>query len=309
MLSYHSLRTIIMKKNKLRDPLPYILVAPAILLLLGFMLYPMVSNVITSLFRYKLTSTKRPFVGLENYSLVLNDERVWQALGRTIVWTAITLVIVTVLGVLMAMLLKTKFPGSGFLKAFMLIPWILPSVITGYIWQLMLAEDAGIITYALKSLNIVSKDFSWFVSGSTAMSAAIMANSWRAFPFLALMVFARLSNQPKDLIEAASIDGASRLQVFWNITIPHIKPVLNSCILLIFIWTFNAYDILRVMTNGGPAEKTTTMSILVYKEAFSFYNISTAATMSVLMFSVMLTIIIVVRLIRKVLKVDGEDDV
>ena len=298
-----------MKKNKLRDPLPYILVAPAILLLLGFMLYPMVSNVITSLFRYKLTSTKRPFVGLENYSLVLNDERVWQALGRTIVWTAITLVIVTVLGVLMAMLLKTKFPGSGFLKAFMLIPWILPSVITGYIWQLMLAEDAGIITYALKSLNIVSKDFSWFVSGSTAMSAAIMANSWRAFPFLALMVFARLSNQPKDLIEAASIDGASRLQVFWNITIPHIKPVLNSCILLIFIWTFNAYDILRVMTNGGPAEKTTTMSILVYKEAFSFYNISTAATMSVLMFSVMLTIIIVVRLIRKVLKVDGEDDV
>ena len=297
-----------MKKAKKNDSLPYFLVAPALLLLAGFMLYPMVSNLVTSFFRYKLTSKKRPFVGFENYATVLKDERVWQAMSRTIVWTGVTLVIVIVLGVLMALLLKTKFPGSGFLKAFMLIPWILPSVITGYIWQLMLSEDAGIITYAMKSLGIVSSDFSWFVSGSTSMAAAILANSWRAFPFVALMVYARMSNQPKDLIEAANIDGANRRQVFWNITIPHIKPVLNSCILLIFIWTFNAYDILRVMTNGGPAEKTTTMSILVYKEAFSFYNISNAATMSVLMFTVMLTIIIAVRLVKKVLKVDGDDD-
>jgi len=296
-----------MKQHKKKILLPYLLVAPALLLLAAFMLYPMLSNVVTSLFQYKLTSTKRPFVGLANYAAIIHDSRIWAAMGRTILWTVVNLAIVVVLGLALAMLLNTKFPGSGFLKAFMLIPWILPSVITGYIWQLMLAEDAGIITYAIKALGLVPQDFSWFASGGTSMAAAILANSWRAFPFVALLVYARLSNQPRDQVEASVIDGANRWQVFRYVTIPHIRPVLNNCILLIFIWTFNAYDIMRVMTNGGPAEKTTTMSILVYKEAFNYYSISNAATMSVLMFSIMLSIIIIVRLVRSALGFGGED--
>lgn len=296
-----------MKQHKKRNLLPYLLVAPSLLLLAAFMLYPMLSNVVTSLFQYKLTSTKRPFVGLQNYVTVIHDSRIWAAMGRTILWTAVNLVLIILLGLVLAMLLNTRFPGSGFLKAFMLVPWILPSVITGYIWQLMLAEDAGIITYAIKALGIVPADFSWFAAGGTSMAAAIMANSWRAFPFVALLVYARLSNQSRDQVEASVIDGANRWQVFRYVTLPHIRPVLNNCTLLIFIWTFNAYDIMRVMTNGGPAEKTTTMSILVYKEAFNYYSISNAATISVLMFSIMLSIIIVVRLLRSVIRPGGDD--
>ena len=118
------------------------------------------------------------------------------------------------------------------------------------------------------------------------MAAAIMANSWRAFPFVALLVYARLSNQSRDQVEAAVIDGAGRWQVFRYVTLPHIR---------------------RVLTNGGPAEKTTTMSIIVYKEAFNYYSISNAATISVLMFSIMLSIILVVRLIRNAFFAGGED--
>lgn len=288
--------------------LPYALVAPALCLIGVFMLYPMISNFITSLYNYKLSSIKRPFVGLANYANLLHDTRFWTAAGRTLSWTLINLVIIIVLGVALAMLLNTRFPGCNFLKSFMLIPWILPSVITGYIWLLMLNEDAGIITYALKSLGIVSSDFSWFASGKTSMAAAILANSWRGFPFVSLMVFARLSNLPRDQVESASVEGANRAQIFWHITLPYIKPVLSKCILLIFIWTFNAYDILRVMTNGGPAEKTTTMSILVYKEAFNYYSISNAATMSVLMFVFMVSIILLVRLAKDITGKGGNDD-
>ncbi len=296
-----------MKPHKKRLVLPYLLVTPALLLLAAFMLYPMLSNLAISLFQYKLTSTKRPFVGLANYATIIQESRIWAAMGRTVLWTAVNLALIVLLGLILAMLLNTRFPGSGFLKAFMLVPWILPSVITGYIWQLMLAEDAGIVTYAMKALKLVEPDFSWFASGGTSMAAAIMASSWRAFPFVALLVYARLSNQSRDQVEAAVIDGAGRWQVFRYVTLPHIRPVLSNCTLLIFIWTFNAYDIMRVMTNGGPAEKTTTMSIIVYKEAFNYYSISNAATISVLMFSIMLSIILVVRLIRNAFFAGGED--
>ncbi len=296
-----------MKPQKKRLVLPYLLVTPALVLLAAFMLYPMLSNLAISLFQYKLTSTKRPFVGLANYAAIIQESRIWAAMGRTVLWTAVNLALIVLLGLILAMLLNTRFPGSGFLKAFMLVPWILPSVITGYIWQLMLAEDAGIITYAMKTLKLVEPDFSWFASGGTSMAAAIMANSWRAFPFVALLVYARLSNQSRDQVEAAVIDGAGRWQVFRYVTLPHIRPVLSNCTLLIFIWTFNAYDIMRVMTNGGPAEKTTTMSIIVYKEAFNYYSISNAATISVLMFSIMLSIILMVRLIRNAFFAGGED--
>jgi multiple sugar transport system permease protein len=283
-----------MKVNRQKNILPYLLIAPALILLLTFLAYPMISNLITSFYSYKLSSPKRPFVGLNNYRTILTSGRIWSAVGRTFFWTFVNLFLIIVLGVLMALLLNTKFPGSAFLKSFMLVPWILPSVITGYIWLLMLGEDSGIITYALKNLHIVSQDFSWFSTGSTSMAAAIIANSWRGFPFVALMVFARLSNLSQDQVESACLEGATRGQIFRYITLPHIKPVLNNCILLVFIWTFNAYDIMRVMTNGGPAEKTTTMSILVYKEAFNYYSISNAAAISVVMFLLMLIIILLV---------------
>lgn len=280
---------------------PYLLMTPAFCMLFFFIVYPMIVNIFISFLRYDLTQIGRPFVGIKNYISIIQDPRIWAAVQRTFVWTFINLTFMLLLGLGAAILLSTGFSGNTFMKGVILIPWILPSVITGYTWALMLSEDAGIITWMMKSLGLVSSSFSWFQSGPLAMTAAIFANIWRGFPFFALMLFAKISGLPTDHREAATLEGASHGQMFRFITFPFIRPVIASCTFLAFIWTFNAYDILKVMTNGGPAELTTTMSLLVQKEAFQYYSLSNASTMSVIMFILMLTIIYFFKVLSRIL--------
>lgn len=282
--------------------IPYVLMTPAAIMLGLFILYPMLMNIITSFQSYSLVQIGRPFVGFANYEALLTDARIWSAIKRTIIWTLINLCFSLALGLGSALLLSTRFRGNNIIKSLILIPWILPSVITGYTWSLMLNEDAGIITWLLKTLQLVSRDFSWFRTGTLSMTAAMMANIWRAFPFFSLMIFAKLSTIPNDHVEAALIEGVNKRQMFTYVSFPYIKPVVVSCTYLVFIWTFNAYDIIKVMTNGGPAELTTTMSILVQKEAFQYFSLSNAATMSVIMFTLMTLIILVAYLLLKLVR-------
>ena len=280
--------------------LPYLLVAPAFLMIGIFLLYPMVYNFMLSFFNYSLASKNRPFVGFENYKTMFHTPRLWQAVGRTAIWTVANLAVSIFIGVGAAFLLFSGFRGSNILKSFILIPWILPSVITGYIFSLMMNEKAGIITWLIRSTGLVDQNFSFFATGGLSMVAAIMANVWRAFPFFTLMIYAKLCTIPTDHVEAAHLEGANALQMFWYVYLPYIKDTLSSCVFLCFIWTFNAYDIMKVMTNGGPAESTTTMSILIQREAFSYFSLSNASTMSVIAFVIMLSIIIIFRMIGKI---------
>ena len=273
--------------------LPYLLMLPAVIMLLTFVVYPMVQNVVLSFKNYSLLRVGSQGVGFANYKKVLTDNRVWEAVLRTFIWTFINVAGALLIGLGAALLLTTKFMGSNVIKAIILIPWVLPSVITGYIWTLMFQEDAGIITYILKVLHLVPKGFSWFSTGKLAMSAAIMANMWRAFPFFTLMIYAKLNAVPSDYIEAAELEGVNPIQMFRFILFPFIKGTVYTCTYLCFIWSFNAYDILKVMTNGGPAEQTTTLSIMVQREAFQYYEISRASTMSVIMFLLMMSILLI----------------
>lgn len=291
-----------MKTKGKQTAVAYLLVAPALVMMGLFLLYPMVENLVLSFFNYSLTDIEHPFVGLKNYATMATNARMWKALGRTGIWTAINLFFAILIGVGSAVLLFCDFPGSGVLKSFILIPWILPSVVTGYTFSLMLNEDAGIITWILKSLHIVGPKFSFFSNGPLSMCAAIMANVWRAFPFFTLMIYAKLCTIPNDQLDAAQLEGATGLKLFHYVLLPFIQTTLQSCIFLCFIWTFNAYDIMKVMTNGGPAEMTTTMSILIQREAFSFFSLSNASTMSVYTFAVMLAIILLLNTIAKGVK-------
>ncbi|MGI5174141.1 sugar ABC transporter permease [Treponema sp. OMZ 840] len=289
-----------MKQNKLQKVIPYILIAPAITMIVVFMLYPMVKNVFLSFFDYNLSSLERPFVGLKNYIEMFHEKRLWNAVGRTGIWTAVNLFFAIFIGVGSAFLMFSDFKGSALLKSFILIPWILPSVVTGYIWSLMLNEDAGIITWSLKALGIVSSNFSFFSTGPLSMAGAIMANIWRAFPFFTLMIYAKLCTIPNDQMDAAHLEGAQGLVLFRYVLFPFIQDILLACIFLCFIWTFNAYDIMKVMTNGGPAELTTTMSLLIQREAFFYFSLSNAATMSVYMFCIMLCVIGFANVLKKI---------
>ena len=281
---------------------PYLLLLPAALMLCVFVIYPMIMNVVLSFQNYSLLQVGTQNVGLANYRKLLADERVWAAVQRTFIWTFINVAGALLLGLGSSLLLSAGFRGSNLIKSLILIPWVLPSVITGYIWSLMLQEDAGVITYILKSLHIVARDFSWFRTGPLSMASAIMANIWRAFPFFTLMLFAKLNTVPQDHVEAATLEGANQAQLFRYVTFPYIKPTVMTCTYLCFIWSFNAFDILKVMTNGGPAELTTTMSIMVQREAFQYYEISNASTMSVLMFFLMISVIFLCNVVIKLMK-------
>lgn len=295
-----------MKKPLGERVLPYLFIAPAFIMIAVFLLYPMIYNFVLSFFNYSLASVNRPFVGFDNYLKMFKETRMWQAVGRTAIWTVTNLVIAILIGVGAAFLLFTHFKGNGILKSVILIPWILPSVITGYIFALMMNEKAGIITWLLRVSGLVKPSFSFFNNGPLSMLAAIIANVWRAFPFFTLMIYAKLCTIPTDQVEAAKLEGAIGFQLFIYVYLPFIKDVLASCVFLCFIWTFNAYDIMKVMTNGGPADMTTTMSILIQREAFSYFSLSNASTMSVIAFTIMLTIIIVFKSIARVFRTNNE---
>ncbi|MCQ2412255.1 MAG: sugar ABC transporter permease [Sphaerochaetaceae bacterium] len=295
-----------MKKRLDQKILPYILIAPAAIMIAVFLVYPMVRNLTLSFYDYSLAKVNRPFVGLQNFKTFFSPEnqqamRFWAAVKRTIIWTGSNLVVAILIGVGAAFLLFSNFKGSSLLKSFVLIPWILPSVITGFIFSLMMNERAGIITWLLRSTHLVDQNFSFFATGGLSMFAAIMANVWRAFPFFTLMIYAKLCTIPTDQVEAAKLEGTNAFQMFRYVYLPFISDTLSSCIFLCFIWTFNAYDIMKVMTNGGPADSTTTMSILIQREAFQYRSLSNAATMSVIAFTIMLSIIIVTRLVKKII--------
>lgn len=291
-----------MKKTIGERVLPYLFIAPAFIMIAVFLLYPMIYNLGLSFFNYSLASIDRPFVGFDNYVKMFHETRMWQAVGRTAIWTATNLVLAILIGVGSAFLLFSHFKGSGVLKSVILIPWILPSVITGYIFALMMNEKAGVITWLLRASGLVSPSFSFFDNGPLSMLAAIAANVWRAFPFFTLMIYAKLCTIPTDQVEAAKLEGPSAFQLFIYVYLPFIRDVLASCVFLCFIWTFNAYDIMKVMTNGGPADMTTTMSILIQREAFSYFSLSNASIMSVIAFVIMLTIIIVFKSIARKLR-------
>ena len=287
-----------MKHNRLHKIVPYVLVGPPLIMIAIFLFYPMLRNIILSFFNYNLSEIDRPFVGLQNYFAMLHDRRLWNALGRTGIWTAVNLLFAVFIGVGSAFLMFSGFKGSGALKSFILIPWILPSVVTGYIFSLMLNEDAGIITWILKATGVVGQHFSFFSNGPLSMTAAVMANIWRAFPFFTLMIYAKLCTVPNDQLDAAQLEGVQGIKLFRYVLLPFVRNILMSCIFLCFIWTFNAYDIMKVMTNGGPAEMTTTMSLLIQREAFTYFSLSNAATMSVYMFCVMLIVVGIGALLR-----------
>ena len=280
---------------------PYVMLIPSVILLVGITLYPFLSSLYNSLFDYSFTKSEINFIGLKNYTDIIAEGRFFSSFRFTILYTVLDLAVVLVLGFITSLLLGQKFAGKSVLKATMLIPWILPQVVTGYIFNLMLAQNMGIINRILALAGLVPFDFSWFAKPSTAIAAVVIASSWRGFPFIALMLYSKMQSVPEELLESASLDGANALHRFRYVVMPHIWQVFLTCTFLTFLWTFNAFDIIKVMTNGGPLGRTETLSYLLQREAFKYLKIGRASAMAVLMFLSLITIIILLFLVIKII--------
>lgn len=256
-------------------------VAPSIVIIFGVVMYPLIYSFVMSLFKWDLASHgDRPFVALKNYLTLFRSAQFMDSLWLTVLFTVLSLTFTMVFGILIALYLNRDFPGRNFMRMVILIPWILPSVVVGITWEWIFNANYGVLNGILSELGVIGAYRNWLGDSSTAFGVLLFVKCWKEVPFVALMYLAGFQTISKDLVEAAQIDGMKRFQMFRKITMPLIRPVTLVVIVMQTMWTFRVFDIVYVMTGGGPANKTMVVAYYAYLENFKFYHFGTGAAMS-----------------------------
>lgn len=265
----------------------YMFVLPALLYMVLLIGYPIVYNIILSfqnVTAMTLAKGNYSFIGLDNFRALLDDPVFKPAFLQTITYTLGSLLIQFIIGFLLALFFNEGFSFAKPIRGLIVISWILPVTVTALNWKFMFAEGNGIINALLLKLHIIDLPIGWLINGKTAMWGLIIANSWIGIPFNMLLLTTGLSNIPESLYEAANIDGASVFQRFTKITLPLLKPTMMSVLVLGFIYTFKVFDLVYVMTAGGPVNATEVMSTYSYKLSFSFYRFGQGAAAANILF-------------------------
>lgn len=262
--------------------LAFLFVSPALLFLLAVLGWPLVQAVILSFQDVGVIGSEGHFVGLSNYAAVLGGGGFWYAFGRSIVWVLGNAVVQTALALVTALILNQKFPGVQIARTWVILTWIVPTVVVVIIWRWLLSTSGGMINPLLIQAGIVERPVGFFAGRDSAMASLVLINSWRWFPFTALMMLAGLTRIPGDLYEAARIDGAGTWQRFRRITWPLLQPTLMVLGVVGTLLSFNVFDVIWLLTAGGPSGGTQTLPVLIYETAFKGYRLSEAATISVL---------------------------
>ncbi len=226
--------------------------------------------------------TSATFSGLENFKDVLRSERFWQAGRNTLVWIVGNGLAQVTLAFAVARLLYRRSALTNFLQVWIILPWVVPGVAAVIIWRWMLSS-IGIVNFGLEATRLVDSPVSFFAKPSIAMATTIAINSWRWFPLLAVILLAALRNIPSELREAAMVDGATENQTWWYIVLPLLRPVLYVLGLLGTLWSANIFDVIWLLTKGGPSGGTTTLPVYLYEEAFARFSLGTSAAGSVVM--------------------------
>jgi multiple sugar transport system permease protein len=262
--------------------------APAVLLVAAIIVYPIVYTVWMSLQDWFASSVTLPkFIGLANYRKILvGDPRFREAVVRTLYFTLLVIAGETVLGVAMALLFNREFWGRGLLRTLAILPMVATPVAIGLVFVMMYHPTLGVANYLLSVLHLAP--FKWTYSSGTALYALAVVDIWQWTPLIMLIALAGLASLPKEPYEAAHIDGASALQAFWHITLPLLRPAIVVAILFRAIDAIKTFDIIFIMTQGGPANSTETINILLFNQAFSYFNMGYASSMAVALFAVVM---------------------
>jgi multiple sugar transport system permease protein len=233
----------------------WIMLAPGVLFLLAFVAYPFLYGIFLSL-QDRPVARPGVFVGLGNFSLLLHDAVFWQVTRNMFVYTAVTTVLKLGGGFAMALVMNQHFRGRSLVRAFLLLPFIVPTVLSTVAWMWILDPTFSIVNWVLVNTGAIKSGFSWLGNASLAMVSIIVVNTWRGTPFYGITLLAGLQTIPPDLYEAAAIDGASRRQQFRYVTLPVIKPVLVIVTMFSVIFTFSDFQLVYALTHGGPANAT-----------------------------------------------------
>ncbi|WP_413989590.1 carbohydrate ABC transporter permease [Labrys okinawensis] len=264
------------------------LIAPAVLTLCAVIIYPLVSALYLSLFSIYTPTLQGSWVGLDNYAAVIGSRTFWSSLLVTLIWTCGTLVLQVLLGVAMALLLNQNILFRSLARSLVLFPYFVSTVVAVLVWRWLFNDLYGILSHILISIGIIHMPVDWLGRMPNAMESVIVVGAWKFFPFVVIAVLARLQTIPEQLYEAATIDGAGVFGRFFDVTLPQLREVLAIVILLRTIWDFKEFDLIYLLTGGGPLNNTRTLPLIVYQQAFGLNQMGVAATYAVLMMLVML---------------------
>jgi multiple sugar transport system permease protein len=263
-----------------------LLAAPAIATILLIAVIPLAGTVWDSLFRLSLRfeNAPRPFVGLDNYVSVLNDDAWYNALSVTGLVTVASVAVELVLGMIIALLINRSFHGRGIVRASVLVPWALTTVVSAKMWAWIYDGRYGVANDLLMRLHLIDAPIIFLVRPDVTIWAMIVAEIWKTTPFMALLLLAGLQLIPQDLYEASSLDGASHWQTFWRVTLPLLKPTILVALLFRTIDAVRMFDLPRVLTNGGPGKSTETVVLYTYNTFFTSLNFGYGSTLAVMIF-------------------------
>jgi multiple sugar transport system permease protein len=233
----------------------WLMLAPGLLFLLAFVAYPFFYGIALSL-QERRVAQPGVFVGLANFAQLARDGVFWQVTGNTFVYTGVTTVLKLVGGLAMALVMNQHFRGKNLARAFLLLPFIVPTVLSTIAWMWILDPTFSVVNWLLVRAGLVSSGISWLGNATLAMGSIIVVNTWRGMPFYGITLLAGLQTIPPDLYEAAAIDGAGARQRFRHVTLPVIKPVLLIVTMFSVIFTFSDFQLVYVLTHGGPANAT-----------------------------------------------------
>lgn len=258
-------------------------IVPAAAYLLLFFGYPIAKNIEMSFQQYTITTFytgAAPFVGLQNYSKILASDLFSKALLTTVLFTAGSIVGQFALGLAFALFFQRRFPLNGVLRSLLLLPWLLPLVVSGTAWRWMLDPDTGVVNAALRALRLSSSGIPWLTGTSQALVSVILINIWVGIPFNTAILYGGLQDIPRQLYEAAKLDGAGPLASFRHVTWPLMRPVVNVVLVLGVVYTVKVLDIILVVTGGGPAGATETLATQSYELSFQQFEFGRGAAMS-----------------------------
>ncbi len=270
------------------NKLAYLYTLPAFIVMGIVVLYPFVYNVVLSFSNMNLSHFYDwQITGFDNYAAVFKERTFWYFLFKTIIWTVVNVFFHVTIGVFLAIVLNKDLKGKSFFRTLLILPWAVPQYITALTWRGMFNSEYGAVSLILDKLFNVH--IPWLTTEWGAFTACIVTNIWLGFPFMMVIALGGLQSIPDELYEAAEIDGASLLHKLKNITVPLIKPVMIPAITLGIIWTFNNFNIVWLVSNGGePADTTHILVSWVYKSGFRYFRMGYAAAFSMIIFGILL---------------------
>ena len=289
------------------DNIGLLFILPAFVYMAIFVGFPIISNIGLSLQDVtvrNLANGDKHFIGLSNYIEIFSDEVFRKALVNTLIFTIACLFFQFLIGFFLALFFNKRFKFAKPVRGLLMIPWMMPMTVTALMFKFMFSTDVGIINYILKSIGIINQNIEWLTTPGSAMAAVVIANIWIGIPFNTILLSTGLTTIPQELYESASVDGANKFQKLVSITIPLLKPTIESILVLGFIYTFKVYDLVYVMTEGGPVNSTHLLSTYSYKLSFDMFQYSKGSAVA----NVLFLILLIVGMLYIKITMEGEEE-